>query len=77
MNQLQRFTTVPMAPQASARAFRACEHRLDRLCDLIDEELRSGSMEDGELDEFVRKITCEVDQAMTEEGCWFDAADFI
>lgn len=77
MSHLRTFaaTTSPHLP--SARAFRVAEHRLDVLCDLIDQELRSGPMEDRELDDFVRKITCEVDQAMTEEACWFDEADFI
>ena len=68
---------LPSAHLPSARAFRNCEQRLDVLCDLIDEELRQGPIADGELEEFVRKITGEVDLAMTEEDCWFDQSDFI
>ena len=61
----------------SAFAFRACEQRLDTLCDLIDEELRTGAIGGAALGEFARRITGEVDQVMAEETSWFDEAEFL
>lgn len=73
-------TTVPpmLTPAKSlARVVSGSEQRLEALCDLIDEELRSGNIADAELDRYARRITSEVDRAMTEEIRWVDASDFI
>lgn len=50
--------------------------RLDSLCDLIDEELHSGGVEDLALSEFTRRITGEVDHVMSFEDDWL-GNDFI
>ncbi|MGV3486559.1 MAG: hypothetical protein ACO1RT_19230 [Planctomycetaceae bacterium] len=82
MNRTQSFShglpghSVPVH-LSTAQAFRRCEQRLDVLCDLIDEELRNGQVGDRELEDFVKKITGEVDLAMSQEDCWFDEGGFI
>ncbi len=66
-------SSIPVRP---ADAFRRIEMRLDSLCDLIDEELHSGGVEDLALSEFTRRITGEVDHVMSFEDDWL-GNDFI
>ncbi len=56
---------------------RGCEQRLDALCDLIDEELRTGAVGDRELSEYARRITGDVDQALAEETIWYGRDEFL
>jgi hypothetical protein len=78
MNNSPTGTTLhSLSVSSAARGLRDCELRLEALCDLIDEELRSGSIGNAELLEYARRITGEVDRAMTEETRWFDESDFI
>ena len=56
--------------------FRKSEQRLEALSELLDEELYSGSVDDSRLAEFTKRITGDVDLALTEETCWFDAVEF-
>jgi hypothetical protein len=71
-------SAVKLTPAKSiSKVVTGTEQRLDALCDLIDEELRAGNIDEAEVDRYARRITSEVDRAMAEEIQWVDASGFI
>jgi hypothetical protein len=77
MNHSQTNRVEKPRSTTAAGAIRDCEQRLDALCDLIDEELRTGAIGDCKLSDYARRITGEVDQAMAEETNWCEAGEFL
>jgi hypothetical protein len=76
MNQLSSSASMLHARQIG-NAIKSTEVRLEALCDLIDQELRNGTVGDEELDRYAKAIAGDVDRAMCEEESWIEASDFI
>jgi|GEM_PF-3042162 len=84
MNQVQRhcgtfpeFSASTLTFGASTEMMEVTEHRLDALCELIDEEIRNGWIGDDELAIYARRIAGNVDQVLTEDICWISDDEVI
>ncbi len=55
--------------------FQKSEQRLEALTELLEEDL-CGLVDDARFEEFTKRITGNVDQALTEETCWFNTVEF-
>lgn len=70
-------TTHSQHARLIGNSIKSTEVRLEALCDLIDQELRNGTVGDEELDRYAKAIASDVDRAMCEEESWIEASDFI
>ncbi len=72
MSQVRDLETETAFAASPSFTVHMIEERLDAVCDLIDEEIRSGGLGEKPLQSFTRRIAADIDEVMAQEERWIE-----